>query len=89
MLGFGNIIVTTETLVNFEDLASEPHVPERILDVKMKHLHFKIMREFKIKWTDKSIKGVKWEQEHTLKTNFPNFSLQEANVLKRWSMLRA
>ena len=89
LLSSGDNTVTTETLVTCEELASKPHVPERILDVKMKHLHFKIMREFKIKWTDKSIKGVKWEQEHTLKTNFPNFSLQEANVLKRWSMLRA
>ena len=27
------------------DLASKPHVLERILDVKMKHLHFKTIRE--------------------------------------------
>ena len=30
---------------------------------------------------DKSIKDATWEQENTIKTNFPNFSLQEGNVL--------
>ena len=44
---------------------------------------FKIIREFNIKWMDKSIKDATCGREHTLKTNFPSFSLQECNVLKR------
>ena len=31
----------------------------------------------------KSIKDATWERENTIKTNFPNFSLQDCNVLKR------
>ena len=31
----------------------------------------------------KSIQDATWEREKTLTTNFPNFSLQECNVLKR------
>ena len=57
LLGFGNNTITTKTLVTSEDLASKPHILERILDVKMKHLRSKIIREFKIKWMDKSIKA--------------------------------
>ena len=38
---------------------------------------------------DKSIQDVTWEQEQTLITNFPSFSLQECNVLKSGNMLRA
>ena len=89
LLGSGDNTVTTETLVTSEELSSKPHVLERILDVKTKNLRTKIIREFKIKWMDKSIKDVTWEHENTLTTNFPNFPLQECNVLKRGSMLRA
>ena len=32
---------------------------------------------------DKAIQDATWEREETLVTNFPNFSLQECNVLKR------
>ena len=32
---------------------------------------------------DKSIEDATWEQETTFTTNFPNFSLQVCNVLKR------
>ena len=28
-----------------------------------------------LKWMNKSIEDVTWEQEHTSKTNVPNFSL--------------
>ena len=62
---------------------------ERILDVKTKKLRSKIIGEFKSKWMDKSIKDATWERENTLRTNFPNFPLQECNVLKRGSMLQA
>ena len=55
-LGSNNNTVTTETLVTSEELSTKPHVPERILDVKTKHLRTKVIREFKIKWMDKSIK---------------------------------
>ena len=89
LLGSGDNTVTTETLVSSEDLSSKPHVPEKILDVKTKKLRTKEIREFKIKWMDKSIKDATWEREKTLITNFPNFPLQECNVLKRGSMLRA
>ena len=41
-----------------------------------------LISEFKIKWMGKSIKDATWEPEDTIKTNFPNFSLQEYNVLK-------
>ena len=34
----------------------------------------------------KFIKDATWERENTLKTNFPNFPLQECNVLKRWGV---
>ena len=51
--------------------------------LKTKNLRSKIIREFKIKWMDKSIQDATWEREKTLTTNFPNFSLQECNVLKR------
>ena len=61
LLGFDNNTVTTKTFVTFEDLASKPHVPKKILDVKTKHLHSKNIREFKIKWMDKSIKDYTWE----------------------------
>ena len=81
--------ITTETLVTFEELSSRPHVLERICDVKIKKLPTKVIQEFKIKWMDKSIKDATWKRENTLRTNFPNFPLQECNVLKRGSMLRA
>ena len=89
LLGSGDNTVTTETLVTSEELSTRPHVPERILDVKTKNLRTKVIREFKIKWMDKSIKDATWERENTLTKNFPNFPLQECNVLKRGSMLRA
>ena len=89
LLGSGDNTVTTENLVTSEELSSKPHLPERILDVKTKKLRTKEIREFKIKWMDKSIKDATWEHEKTLTTNFPNFPLQECNVLKRGSMLRA
>ena len=41
ILGFGNNTVTIETLVSCKDLASKPHVPEKIVNVKTKHLHSK------------------------------------------------
>ena len=59
LLGFGNNTVTTETLVNFEDLPSKPHVPEKILDVKTKHLCFKTIQKLKIKWMDKCYMGTR------------------------------
>ena len=83
LLGSGDNTVITETLVTSKELSSKPHVPERILDVKTKKLCSKIIREFKIKWMDKSIKDATWEHKNTLRTNFPNFLLQECNVLKR------
>ena len=86
LLGSGDNTVTTETLVTSEELSTKPHAPERILDVKTKHLRTKVIREFKIKWMDKSIKDATWERENTLRTNFPNFPWQECNVLKRGSM---
>ena len=89
LLGSGDNTVTTETLVSSEDLSSKPHVPERILDVKTKKLRTKEIREFKIKWMDKPIKDATWEHKNTLRTNLSNFPLQECNVLKRGSMLRA
>ena len=52
LLGSGNNTVTTKTLVTSEELSSNPHVPERILNVKTKHLRTKVIREFKIKWMD-------------------------------------
>ena len=88
-LGSGDNTVTTETLVTSEELSSKPCVPKRILDIKTKKVCSKRIREFKIKWMDKSIKDATWERENTLTTNFPNFPLQECNVLKRGSMLRA
>ena len=36
LLGSADNTVTTETLVTSEELASKPHVPERILNVKTK-----------------------------------------------------
>ena len=56
LLDFGDNTVTTENLVTSEDLSSEPHVPERVLDVKTKNLCTKVIREFKIKWMDKTTK---------------------------------
>ena len=88
LLGFDDNTVTIETLVTSQELDSKPHVPERVLDVKMKNLRSKIIQEYKIKWMDKSIQDATWQREQTLITNFPNFSLQECNVLKRGSMLR-
>ena len=82
LLGFCNNTVTIETLVTSEEVSSKPHVSERILNVKTKNLCPKIMREFKIKWMDKSIKDVTWEHENTLRNHFPNFPLQECNVLR-------
>ena len=32
---------------------------------------------------DRSTKHVTWERENITKTNFPNFTLEECNVLKR------
>ena len=61
LLGSGDNTVTTETLVTSKDLPSKPHVLEKILDVKTKYFHSKIIREFKIKWMDKSIKDDTWE----------------------------
>ena len=58
LLSSSDNIITTETLFTFEELSSKPHVPERILDVNTKNLSSKIIREFKIKWMDKSIKDV-------------------------------
>ena len=69
--------VTTETLVTSEELSSKPHVLERILDVITTKLCNKVIREFKIKWMDKLIKDTTRERKNTLRTNFPNFSLQE------------
>ena len=86
-LGCGDNTLTTQTLVTFEELSSKPHVPERILDVKTKKKRSKIIREFKIKWMDKSIKDATWERKNTLRTNFPDFPLQECNVLKREGLL--
>ena len=70
LLGCGDNTVTTETLVT-----SKPHVPERILDVNTKNLRTKVIREFKIKWMDKSIKDATRERGNTLRTNFPNIPL--------------
>ena len=50
LLGSSNNTVTITTLVTSEELSSKPHVPERIFDVKTKHLRTKVIREFKIKW---------------------------------------
>ena len=83
LLGSSNNTVTITTLVTSEELSSKPHVPERIVNVKTKNLHTKVIQEFKIKWMDKSIQDAIWERENTLRTNFPNFPLQECNVLKR------
>ena len=55
----------TETLVTCDELSSKPHVLERTLDVKTKKLRTKVIREFKIKWMDKSIKDATWEREQT------------------------
>ena len=63
LLGSSDITITTKTLVTFDDLASKQHVLERILDVKMKHLHSKIIWELKIKWIDKSIRDATWERD--------------------------
>ena len=77
LLGSSDNTVTAETLVTSEGLSSKPHLPERILDVKTKMLRIKEIKEFKIKWMDKSIKDATWERKNTLTTNFPNFPLQE------------
>ena len=45
--------------------------------LKQKHLRTKVIREFKIKWMDKSIKDAMWEREHTLKTNFQHVHVQK------------
>ena len=52
LLGSSDNTVATETLVTSEELSSKPHVPKRILDVKTKNLHTKVIQEFKIKWID-------------------------------------
>ena len=85
LLGSGDNTVTTETLITSEELSTKPHVPDIILDVKTKNLRTKVIRELKIKLMAKSIKDATWESENTLTTNFPNFPLQECNVLKRGS----
>ena len=56
--------------------------------LKQKKMCNKEIREFKIKWMDKSVKDTTWERENTLRTNFPSFPLQECNVLKKGSILR-
>ena len=35
---------------------------------------------FEIKWMGKFMKIATWEWEKEIKTNFPNFSLQECNI---------
>ena len=62
-----------------KNLASKPHVLEKILDVNTKQLRSTTIREFKIKWMDKSIKYA----------TCGDFLVQECNVLKRGSMLQA
>ena len=58
-------------------------------ELSMLNLCSKIIQNFKIKWMNKSIKDPTWDQENTFTTNFPNSLLQERNVLKRGTMLRA
>ena len=86
-LGSNDNTVTLHDLVTFEDLSYKPHVPERILNSRTKALRSKSIRQFKIKWMDKTIDDATWEREDTLKARFPDFVLQECNFLKWGSML--
>ena len=49
LLGSEDNPVSTKTLVNFEHLASKPHMPDKILDSRIKTLRSKQIGEFKIK----------------------------------------
>ena len=87
LLGSQDNVVSIDDLVTLEDLSYKPHEPERILHSRTKKLRTKQIREFKIKWMDKTIDDSTWEREDALRSLFPDFPLQECNALKRGSML--
>ena len=66
LLGSDDNQVSTKTLANFEDLASKPHMPDKILNSRIKILRSKKNREFKIKWMDGSIDDSTWEREDSV-----------------------
>ena len=73
-LGFDDNSVFVKTLITFDDLASKPHRPKRILDSKTKLLHSNHIQEFKVIWMDDYI-------EDALKKQLPSQSIHYKTVI--------
>mgnify|MGYP006925751746 CR=1 FL=1 len=70
-IGSNDNIVIVKSSVTHLDLSSKPHLPNKNLDSRTKHLRSKWIREFKISWLDQTRSDATWEEEHVLKSKIP------------------